>query len=982
MELKDSVHLPKTSFPMRASLAEREPVQLQQWADAALYDAILEKNAASPKYVLHDGPPYANGAIHLGHCLNKVLKDMVVKFQAMDGHLADFVPGWDCHGLPIELMVDKKLGPKKRELTAGQFRKACRAYAEEQLEGQRREFKRLGIFARWDKPYTTMSFAYEAQTVRELAHFAERGALYRRKRPVHWCSKDQTALAEAEVEYEEKTSPSIYVAFELVNGAPLFSAMPELQGKRVRLAIWTTTPWTIPANLAVAANPEILYAAYDLGERGVVLVAKELLPSFLSACAPEQLAASASGSPESSKAAPSLREPTNLLGHIMGKELVGVTYRHPLLTDRVSPVLMAEHATTEAGTGMVHTAPGHGEDDYRLGLANGLAIFAPVDAAGRYTAEVGIEELVGKKVFEANPRIVELLQGAGALLNASGTAIEIRHSYPHCWRCRQPVIFRATDQWWIGLDIELELSAGKRGTIRKAALEAIDTLAANGGFVPAWGKERIRGMVENRPDWCISRQRNWGVPIPVAYCKSCREPHVSAATMEHVARFFEKEGADAWFDRTIEELLPAGTKCAKCGGSEYQKETDILDVWFDSGSSFAAVLMSGNWPMLRAPADLYLEGSDQHRGWFNSSLTIGIGAHGEVPYRQVLTHGFVVDGEGRKMSKSQGNTLAPEELIKKYGAEVLRLWVAASDYRDDIRLSNNILDTLAEGYRKIRNTLRYCLSQLHDYDPATDAPPVSAYSAIDRWALSRLERYRAGAESAYRAFEFHRLYHSTIDFCAVDLSAFYFDVLKDRTYCSGKNWPERRAAQAVLHRIVDTLCRLLAPVASFTTEEAWAQLPKIAPDGSARASSVFLAGMPKGKPAEIDESLEEEFRILRVIRESVNKAIEEKRAAKIVTKSTEVDAQIWIGPMHEDGPNGLVLKSYSAQLADLMICASVGVLTTTGVPIDAPFLIQIERAPYPSCVRCYRAVADVAESAAWGNQKLCARCVRAAGAPE
>jgi isoleucyl-tRNA synthetase len=970
MELKDTVHLPKTAFPMRAALAEREPVQLQSWEDSGLYQATLDRNAGKTRYVLHDGPPYANGAIHLGHCLNKVLKDIIAKHAAMNGLLSDYVPGWDCHGLPIELQVDKKLGPKKRELTAGQFRKACRAYAEEQLEQQRREFKRLGIFGRWDDPYTTMAFAYEAQTVRELAHFARRGALYRRKRPVNWCMKDQTALAEAEVEHEEKKSPSIYVAFELVNGDAIFKALPQLAGKKVRPAIWTTTPWTIPANLAIAANPEIHYAAYDLGERGVVLVAKELLVRFLTDCAPGELTEGDS---------PSLKTPSNVLGSLTGKQLTGVTYKHPLI-DRVSPILMAEHATIEAGTGMVHTAPGHGEDDYRLGLANGLPIFAPVDKAGRFEAEAGIPELTGVKVFEANPRIVELLHQAGALLNAGGTAIEITHSYPHCWRCHQPVIFRATDQWWIGLDLEIELKPGKRGTIRKAALEAIDTLAESGGFVPAWGKERIRGMVENRPDWCISRQRQWGVPIPVAYCASCREPHVAAETMDHVAGFFEKEGADAWFDRELSELLPAGTTCAKCGGTAFTKETDILDVWFDSGSSFAAVLQSGKWPLLSAPADLYLEGSDQHRGWFNSSLTIGIGAHGEAPYKGVLTHGFVVDGAGRKMSKSLGNTLAPEGLIKKYGAEVVRLWVAASDYRDDIRLSNNILDTLSDGYRKIRNTLRYCLSQLFDYDPAKDAPPASSLLEIDRWALSRLERYRGAAEAAYRAFEFHRLYHATVDFCAVDLSAFYFDVLKDRTYCSGKNWTERRAAQYVLHRIADTLCRVLAPVASFTAEEAWAQLPAIAPDGTQRASSVFLAGMPASQLPEIDESLEEEFRILRLLRERVNGRLEEKRTTKELGKATEAEVILALSHEAAAGPEGEVARKYSAQLADLFLCAYVQLETIPesgreqGVSFDA----MVKRSEHPSCARCYRALADVTtQGQIEGAPGLCARCVRA-----
>ena len=992
MELKDTVHLPKTAFPMRAALAEREPVQLAAWEAQGLYAAILAKNANGPRYVMHDGPPYANGDIHLGHVLNKVLKDLVVKYQAMAGKLADYVPGWDCHGLPIELMVDKQLGPKKRELTAGQFRKACRAYAEQQVERQRAGFKRLGVFGRWDDPYLTMDYAYEAQTVRELAQIARRGGLYRRKRPVHWCPKDATALAEAEVEYEEKTSPSIYVGFEVADDRAIARALPSLAGRKLSLAIWTTTPWTIPANLAITAGPEIVYVAYDLGEK-IVIVAKELLAPFLAACFPGELlqkdaavsAAGASGLVAEAHAAartPALKDHRRVLGHLLGKELEGTLYRHPLIHGRVGPVLLGEHATTEAGTGLVHTAPGHGEDDFRIGLAHGLDIFAPVDAYGRYTAEVGIEGLQGVKVFDANPVVAELLHKAGALLNSTGAAFEIRHSYPHCWRCKQPVIFRATDQWWVGLDVEQELRPGVRTTIRKAALEAIDQLAAAGGFVPAWGKERIRGMVENRPDWCISRQRSWGVPIPVAYCKGCNEPHVSADTMEHVAALFETEGADAWFDRPIEALLPAGVTCQRCGGATFEKETDILDVWFDSGSSFAAVLQSGRWKNLAGPADLYLEGSDQHRGWFNSSLTIGIAAHGAAPYKGVLTHGFLVDGEGRKMSKSQGNAMAPDALIKKYGAEVLRLWVAASDYRDDVRVSNSIFDMLSEGYRKIRNTLRYCLSQLGDFDPAKDAQPVEKLLPLDRWALSRLERYAGDVLSAYQKFEFHRVYHATVDLCAIDLSAFYFDALKDRTYCSGREWPERRAAQTVLHRIADVLCRLLAPMASFTSEEAWQQLPPVDPDGKPRAASVFLAGFPAAAPELVDESLEEEFRILRLFRETVNGRLEEKRVLKELGKATEAEVVLLLSKEAAAGPEGEVARKYAPWLADLFLVARLQIETVHNLGGTAgsgkPFDAAIARSPHPSCERCWRALADVqTRGEVVGAPGLCARCARA-----
>src|SRR5438128_4621249 len=844
MDLKDTVNLPRTGFPMRAQLAEREPAQVKAWQDGKVYEQILRKNAGREKFVFHDGPPYANGPIHLGHFLNKVLKDIVVKHASMSGRLADFVPGWDCHGLPIELQVDKQLGPKKRDMSASDFRRACRKFAEEQVEVQRGGFLRLGILARWDDPYLTMDYRYEAEIVRQLAAIARKGALYRRKRPVHWCPRDRTALAEAEVEYSERTSPSIYVAFRVLDGTRLYKEAPSLKGHPLALAIWTTTPWTIPANFAIAANPEIEYVAYDLGERAVI-VAKDLLVGFLSACAPHEVEqgggdpATLLGAAQNAGRVPRLKDPRKVLAHFSGADLDGVTYHHPLI-ERVGRVVMGAHATAEAGTGLVHTAPGHGEDDFNIGVQYGLPIWAPVDGQGRFTPDVGIEGLAGMKAFDANSRIIEALAAAGALLNAGGKPAQIRHAYPHCWRCKNPVIFRATDQWWIGLDLEIDLPGRGRTTIRKAALQAIEEIDAHGGWIPAWGKERIRSMVEGRPDWCVSRQRAWGVPIPVFYCGKDREPLVSADAMEQVARIFDSEGADAWFDRPARELVAPGSRCAKCGGTEFEKESDILDVWFDSGSSFAAVLESGVWPTVRFPADLYLEGSDQHRGWFMSALMIGIGTRGRAPYRAVLTHGFLVDGEGRKMSKSLGNAPDPQGLLKKYGAELMRLWVAGSDYRDDIGFSNAIVETLSESYRKIRNTVRYCLSQLYDFDPHQDS--TGELLPVDRWALSRFERYRGAVIEAYDKYEFHKVYRATVELCALDLSAFYFDVLKDRTYCSGKRWPERRAAQTVLYRIVHDLCRLLAPALSFTAEEAWRFIPR------RETPSIFLAGLPCPEP--------------------------------------------------------------------------------------------------------------------------------------
>ena len=962
MDLKDTVNLPRTAFPMRAQLAEREPAQVKAWIEGKVYEQILRRNAGREKFVFHDGPPYANGPIHLGHFLNKILKDIVVKHASMSGKLSDFVPGWDCHGLPIELQVDKQLGTRKRDMSASDFRRACRKFAEEQVEVQRGGFQRLGVLARWDEPYLTMDYAYEAEIVRQLAGIARKGALYRRKRPVHWCPRDRTALAEAEVEYAEKTSPSIYVGFRVLDGTRLYKEAASLKGHPLALAIWTTTPWTIPANFAIAANPEIEYVAYDLGERAVV-VAKDLLAPFLAACAPQEVAQGGGdpdtvlGAAQNAARVPRLKDPRKVLAHFSGRDLEGVTYHHPLI-ERVGRVVLGAHATTEAGTGLVHTAPGHGEDDFHMGVQYGLPIFAPVDDRGRFTADADLG-LVGKNVFDANPDIVEKLQAAGALLNAGGKAFEIRHSYPHCWRCKQPVIFRATDQWWIGLDVDIGGT-----TIRKAALEAIDRITAQGGWIPAWGKERIRGMVENRPDWCISRQRSWGVPIPVAYCVNDREPLVSADAMEHVARIFEQKGADAWFDLPLGELLPRGTRCPKCNGSEFEKETDILDVWFDSGSSWASVLASGRWPTVSFPADLYLEGSDQHRGWFNSSLTIAVANRGESAYRACVTHGFVVGEDGRKMSKSLGNYVDPQHTIKKYGAEIVRLWVAASDYRDEVRLSNQILETLSEGYRKIRNTLRYCLSQLYDFDPARDSMPLDRLEPIDRWALSRLERYRASVARAYQEYEFHRVYHATVDLSATDLSAFYFDVIKDRTYCSAAAWPARRAAQTVLYRACRDLCCLLAPIASFTTEEVWQHLP------GEKTTSVFLAGFPDADPQLVDDALEEEFRQLAAFRRVVNEALEAKRVAKEIGKATEADVLLRVP--REPAVLRETAAKYEPQLADLFLTATVR--------IEAGDLLaaEVTRSRHPACERCWRALAEVS-----GSPALCRRCRRAVdGAPQ
>jgi isoleucyl-tRNA synthetase len=860
-DYKDTVNLPRTEFPMKGNLGQLEPRMLAWWAEQRTYEQMLEKNAKAEPFVFHDGPPYANGHLHAGHALNKILKDIVVKYRNQSGRRCDFIPGWDCHGLPIEQAVEKRLRERKidkRTLTADQFLEHCRAYALEFVDIQREEFKRLGVFGRWSEPYETLTFDYEAQEIRELATFARRGALYRRKKPVYWCLTDQTALAEAEVEYEDNESPSIYVAFDAVSDLSKLST--RLKDRRVSFAIWTTTPWTLPANLAIAVNPKLEYAFYDAGER-VLCVAKDLLPRVLAELEGAHLAAKNVALPGGPTSVVALTAPERILAYATGADLEKLKYRHAFY-ERESPIVLAEHVTLEQGTGLVHTAPGHGVEDYEVGLAYGLDVYNPVRNDGRYDDTVG-PLLAGKKVFEANPVVVDLLAERGALLNAKGQVL--RHSYPHCWRCHNPIIFRATHQWFISLE--------KNG-LRKKALEEIDRVQ----WVPRWGRERIHGMLENRPDWCISRQRQWGVPIPMALCESCDTPVVSPELMERVAGAVEKEGAGVWYRTPVTEFLPAGYVCTGCGKSTFRRETDILDVWFDSACSFAAVVEKR--PGMRLPADLYLEGSDQHRGWFHSSLLVSVGTRDQAPYRTCLTHGFVVDGAGKKMSKSLGNTIPPEHIIKQYGAEVLRLWVASSDYRDDVRLSDQILKGLGEGYRKIRNTLRYALSNLYDFDPSKDAIPDAQLLPLDRWARARTADLVERVRKAYEAYEFHLVYHHVVDFCAMDLSALYFDISKDRLYTSKTAGTARRSAQTVLHGVAADLLRLLAPVMSFTAEEAWQLLPgKMAP-------SVFHAGLPV-VTAPAEGALMQRYERLFALRSEVQKHLEAARRDKLIGSALE-----------------------------------------------------------------------------------------------
>src|SRR5438094_3560211 len=791
MDYRETLNLPRTEFPMRANLAQREPEILRRWADMRLYEKLLEANAGRQRFVLHDGPPYANGNLHIGHTLNKVLKDVIVKHRAMGGRFAPYVPGWDCHGLPIELEVEREVGRKER-LSKLEIRERCRAYAERYVAVQRAEFERLGILGDWEHPYLTMDPSYEAEEVRVLGRCIALGLLYRGKKPVHWCPSCATALAEAEVEYADVSSPSVYVAYPFV--APLPAPLAGLRAPAA--AVWTTTPWTLPASLAVAVHPDHEYVAMEVAGR-VLLVAAALAPAV----------AQALGAVETPP----------VLARCRGRDLEGSRCRHPWLPREV-PVVTAGYVTLDSGTGLVHTAPGHGREDYETGLRYGLEVLAHVEAHGRFTAEV--PEWAGGGVFEADARIVERLRSAGALLASE----RFVHSYPHCWRCKNPIVFRATEQWFIGMD---------RRDLRRRALAEIERVR----WVPAWGRERIGNMIATRPDWCISRQRDWGVPVVAVYCTACGEAIASEALCNHVAAIFEREGADAWFRRPVAELVPPGMRCPRCGAAAFRPETDILDVWFDSGVSWKAVV--ARRPELGGRADLYLEGSDQHRGWFHSALLTGVAVASRAPYDIVITHGFFVDGGGRKMSKSLGNVIAPEEILKRHGAELLRLWVAATDYREEMRISEEILNGFVEAYRRVRNTARFLLGNLYDFDPARDAVAVERLPELERWALHQTHALAARCLAGYEDFEFHLVFHALNNFCSVDLSAFYLDVRKDRLYCERAGGAERRAVQTTLHAIVDVLVRLMAPVLSFTAEDVWAHVP-----GRGRPESVFLAGLP------------------------------------------------------------------------------------------------------------------------------------------
>jgi len=831
MDYKKTLNLPKTKFSMKASLATREPEQLAAWEQIQLHAKIREASKGREPFILHDGPPYANGNIHIGTALNKILKDIIVRSRQMLGYDAVYVPGWDCHGLPIEHNVDKELGDKKKDLTLSEVRKLCRAYAEKFIDIQRAEFKRLGVAGLWEDPYLTMNYVYEATIARECGKFAFDGSLFRSKKPIYWCNDCQTALAEAEIEYYDASSPSVFVKFLMKDD--LSQAFPALSGKNVSIVIWTTTPWTIPANLAVALHPDLVYAAVDTGNDEVLILAKDLVASCMLSFGIEDY---------------------SILAEMDAGDLEHKRSIHPLY-DRESIIILGTHVTLEAGTGCVHTAPGHGREDYEVGLEYDLDIYSPVDDRGCFTEDVGFFN--GQFVFDANENINAKLEEFGALIAEE----VIDHSYPHCWRCKQPVIFRATPQWFISME---------QTGLRQKSLREIDRVK----WIPHWGRDRIYGMIENRPDWCVSRQRAWGVPIAVFYCEACEQLLLDRQLMEQVYRLFAEHGADIWFEKELQDFVPKDAVCEKCGGKSFKKETDILDVWFDSGVSHAAVLEQRD--NLRWPADLYLEGSDQHRGWFHSALLTAVGTRDAAPYDAVLTHGFVVDADGRKMSKSLGNVIAPKEVIDKYGAEILRLWVTASDYREDIRISENILRQLTDAYRRIRNTSRFILGNLFDFDPDKDAVDYDRMPEIDRFALHGLQELTERVLKAYEEYDFHVIYHRLYNYCTLDLSAFYLDILKDRLYTSPPASVERRSAQTVMHTMLNSMARLMAPILAFTAEELWAHMPQ----RTGKEASVHMAALPDVRSQWKDEELKKRWQRILQVRGEVTKALEQARAKK------------------------------------------------------------------------------------------------------
>lgn len=914
MGYNETLNLPKTDFPMRAKLPEREPEFLERWEKEDIYRQVQEKNQGKPKFILHDGPPYANGNIHLGTTLNKILKDIIIKYHSMAGYDAPYTPGWDTHGLPIEQQAIKNLGLNRHEVSTVEFRQNCRDYALKYVDIQRGQFKRLGVRGDWDDPYLTLKPEFEAAQIGVFGEMARKGYIYKGLKPVYWCSDCQTALAEAEVEYQDSKSPSIYVKFAVKDGKGILPA-------ESFVVIWTTTPWTLPANVAISLHPEYVYALLEVrGEK--LVMAKELYQQALKDAG--------------------IEEEAKIIQEFKGSQLEGVVCSNPLV-ERDSLVILGFHVTLDAGTGCVHTAPGHGIDDYEVGMRYDLPVISPLDDNGNFTAEVPILE--GMPYFKANKKVTEILEENGSLLHLDF----FNHQYPHCWRCKHPVIFRATEQWFASIK-----------AFRNELLEEVDRV----NWIPSWGRDRMHNMIADRGDWCISRQRTWGVPIPVFYCSSCNQSIITPETISHIQKLFREHGSDVWFAREASELVPPGLTCS-CGGKEFTKEKDIMDVWFDSGSSHMAVLQGH----LSFPADMYLEGTDQYRGWFNSSLSTGVAVRGQSPYKTCLTHGFVVDEQGRKMSKSLGNTIDPLQVIKEMGADILRLWVSSADYHKDIAVSDNIMKQMTEAYRKIRNTCRFLLGNLYDFTPGVDDLAYEQLQELDKFALLKLQRLVQKVTDAYDKYEFHRVYHDVHNFCVADMSAFYLNIIKDRVYLSAPESEGRRAAQTVMYAILETLVKLLSPILAFTSEEIWTFMPK----GQDMPGSVQLADWPVVNEKYIDTALESKWEKLIKVREQVVDALEVARSAKTIRDSLEARVDLYA-----DQELFEFLKPMEEDLSSLLI-VSQAVLNgpQVSIPEDAAresedLAVKISIAEGEKCERCWMYSGYVGSNQE--HPTLCKRC--------